>query len=316
MQLFAVEKQPRRGLTPVDWAVLIYVVLTLILMLFLWDRLLNPMQMLWFRFQAVALVVAMWAVYKWLPCPFTLLVRLSSQLALLGLWYPDTYEFNRLFLNLDHLFAQAEQSFFGFQPALTFSVEWSHPVFSELMALGYVSYYPLIALVFVYYFIWCNDELNRAAFTIIASFFLFYIIFIFLPVAGPQYYYPAAGIDNIASGVFPAMGNYFETHQESLPIPGWNEGLFHQLVVDAHDAGERPTAAFPSSHVGVTVVLLWLAWRAGSLRLLWLMMPFAVLMFFATFYIQAHYAIDAIAGIAAGTLIYFICQGLYRFVKW
>ena len=37
----------------------------------------------------------------------------------------------------------------------------------------------------------------------------------------------------------------------------------------------------------------------------------AILMFFATFYIQAHYAIDAIAGIPAGTLFYFLCRWGY-----
>jgi hypothetical protein len=308
--------KPMKGLCAFEWAMIAYAVLTLLYMLFIYTQLQNPISMIWLRVQAVAMTLGLWAVYRMIPCKLTMLFRVLGQIALLGTWYPETYEFNRILPNLDHVFATWEQQLFGYQPALLFSQHWDSPVVSELLTLGYVSYYPLIALVFVYYFIWCNDELNRAAFTIIASFFLFYIIFIFLPVAGPQYYYPAAGIDNIASGVFPAMGNYFETHQESLPIPGWCDGLFHQLVVDAHDAGERPTAAFPSSHVGVTVVLLWLAWRAGSPRLLWTMMPFAVLMFFATFYIQAHYAIDAIAGIAAGTLIYFICQGLFRFVKW
>jgi hypothetical protein len=36
--------------------------------------------------------------------------------------------------------------------------------------------------------------------------------------------------------------------------------------------------------------------------------PFGVLMFFATFYIQAHYAIDAIAGLFVGTLMYFLLR--------
>lgn len=290
---------------------LAYTGFTLLLMMLMWTRLLAPEAMLWCRVQAVTLLLALWGVYRMLPCRLTHLARVCGQIALLGSWYPDTYEFNRLFPNLDHLFASAEQALFGFQPALVFAQDWPQPVVSELLSLGYVSYYPLIGTMVFYYFVQRYEQFDRAVFTIIASFFLFYAIFIFLPVAGPQYYYVAAGVDQIAAGVFPDVGNYFETHQESLPIPGWKDGFFHDLVIFFHDAGERPTAAFPSSHVGVTVVLLWLARQARSRLLLWFMVPLALLMFFATFYIQAHYAIDAIAGLVAGTIIYFICQGLY-----
>jgi membrane-associated phospholipid phosphatase len=103
------------------------------------------------------------------------------------------------------------------------------------------------------------------------------------------------------------------TNQDhALPLPGWKDGLFYHLLVDAHNAGERPTAAFPSSHVGITTVVLWLAHEARSRRLLYSMLPLGVLMFFATFYIQAHYAIDAIAGLVVGTLMYFFFRWAYR----
>jgi membrane-associated phospholipid phosphatase len=78
-----------------------------------------------------------------------------------------------------------------------------------------------------------------------------------------------------------------------------------------HNAGERPTAAFPSSHVGVTLVLLLLAWRSGSRRLFYWVLPFLLLMCLATVYIRAHYAIDVFAGLISGTMIYFILQFLY-----
>jgi membrane-associated phospholipid phosphatase len=71
-----------------------------------------------------------------------------------------------------------------------------------------------------------------------------------------------------------------------------------------HDAGERPTAAFPSSHVGITTILMFLAWRTRCKPLFWVMMPFYILMCFATVYIQAHYAIDVIAGWISAIVIY------------
>ena len=300
-----------KGLLMLEWVVLGYLLLTLLLMLFTYTRVHNPQAMLWGRVQIVAMTLALWGVYRMVPCRLTMLARVVAQLCLLGWWYPDTYEFNRMFPNLDHVFATWEQQLFGFQPALTFAQNWPSAWVSEPLCLGYFSYYPMIALVCLFYFVRRYDRFLRTSFIILTSFFLFYVVFIFLPVAGPQYYYQAVGLDQIAQGVFPSLGHYFETHQECLPIPGYEGGFFHQLVAQAHEAGERPTAAFPSSHVGVTTILLWLAWSSRNRLLFWLLVPLAVLMFFATFYIQAHYAIDAIAGLFVGTFFYFLLGFVY-----
>lgn len=288
-----------------------YVALTLVMMFVLWDQLVNPVGMLVGRAEAVATTLALWGIYRWRPCRLTMLIRVAGLMAWLGWWYPDTYELNRVLPNLDHLFAQAEQSLFGCQPALVLLQRYGQPVVSELLSLGYVSYYPLIITLVFFYFFRRYERFTYAVYVVMASFFIFYVVFDLLPVAGPQFYYEAVGCDLIAQGYFPDLGHYFRDHQESLPIPGWKDGPFYHLLVIAHDAGERPTAAFPSSHVGVTVVLLWLAWEARSRRLFWVMMPLGVLMFFATFYIQAHYAIDAIAGLFAGTALYFLLRWLY-----
>ena len=39
------------------------------------------------------------------------------------------------------------------------------------------------------------------------------------------------------------------------------------------------------------------------------------LMFLATFYIQAHYAIDAIAGVVVGTAMYFFLKWFYGLLR-
>ena len=313
--LFEKDKKPRKGLLAVEWVIMGYLLLTLLMILFTYTKIYNPEPMLWGRFRIVMMTLALWFVYRLLPCHFTIFCRVVAQMGLLSWWYPDTYELNRIFPCYDHLFAAYDQQLFGFQPALTFSQSWSHPVVSELLELGYVSYFPMIAAVTVFCYFCRYEQLQRTIFIIMGSFFLFYVIFIFLPVAGPQYYYPAVGFDQIAQGVFPNLGNYFETHQELLPTPGWEDGLFHRLVVDAHAAGERPTAAFPSSHVGIAVVLLWLAWRLNGRWLFWVLVPLAVLMFFATFYIQAHYVIDALAGLVTGTLFYWLFHLLFPLVS-
>ena len=60
---------------------------------------------------------------------------------------------------------------------------------------------------------------------------------------------------------------------------------------------------------------MWLAWESRNRWLFCICLPFAVLLFFSTFYIQAHYAIDAIAGIFVGTLMYFFLRFAYDFIK-
>lgn len=310
--LFIIEKKPQRGLLAVEWITMSYMVFTLLMMLFMWTKLVNPEPMLWGRFQYVAVTLAMWVVYRMVPCRLTMLARIVAQMAFLGWWYPDTYELNRLLPNLDYVFAQWEQDLFGCQPSLLFSQAVPYGWFSELMCLGYVSYFPLIATVTLYYFFKRYKEFQLATFVILTSFFIYYFIFILLPVTGPQFYYLAVGTDKIAAGIFPHLGDWFLTHSERMASPGWNEGFFYHLLDIAHDAGERPTAAFPSSHVGVTTVLMMLALRTRSTKLIFGMLPFYLLMCLSTVYIYAHYAIDAIAGLITGILLYYILCFCYK----
>jgi membrane-associated phospholipid phosphatase len=111
------------------------------------------------------------------------------------------------------------------------------------------------------------------------------------------------------------MHDYFNFHQDCLPSPGYTDGLFYQLVEDAKAAGERPTAAFPSSHVGISTVIMWLIIHARNWRLLYVVLPFYVLLCCSTVYIQAHYLIDAIFGLISGTIFYFVLLYLSKGVK-
>ena len=310
--IFKIEKKPRKGLLAVEWVVLGYMLLTTLIILFTYTKAINPESMLWGRFRILVIIAALWAVYRLVPCRFTLFCRIGVHLALLSWWYPDTYEINRVLPNLDPIFATWEQQLFGCQPALLFYEAVLSVFFSELMLMGYASYYPMIGVVALYYFFRRYQDFERITFIILASFFIYYVIFVALPVTGPQYYYHAAGLDNIVKGVFPDIGNYFATHQDKLPIPGSPNGFFHQLMEAAHETGERPTAAFPSSHVGVTIILALLAWRTRSKGLITLTVVGLILMNFATVYLRAHYVIDIFAGWVSALTIYAVLNFLAR----
>ena len=295
----------RRGLLAVEWIALGYLVLTLLMMAAVWDQLVNPEEMIKGRIRFVLVTLAVWGVYRLFPCRLTMFLRIMVQMLFLSWWYPDTYELNRVLPNLDHVFAGWEQAVFGCQPALLFAQKVPWGWFSELMCMGYVSYFPLMTLLLVYYFVWRYQEFQKAAFVMLGSFFAYYVVFVLLPVTGPQFYYLAVGTDKIAAGLFPNLGDWFLTHSERMAAPGWSDGFFYHLLDLTHDAGERPTAAFPSSHVGMTTVVMLLARRTRSRWLVFTMLPFYVLMCFSTVYILAHYAIDAIAGLITGMACYF-----------
>jgi len=316
---------------PVERVAAVYCALTSVLMLIMMPRLVDPVGMVVMRVEWLVMTLGLALAQRFTAKYFSssdkgrlggglTFIRVAAQMAWLAVWYPDTYEFNRSFNNLDHYFAAADQSLFGCQPALEFSQALPSAFWSEAFNLGYWSYFPMIGLLLIVIFIKelhsnnaieNNTSLNRGragrgpflsvSATILTAFFLYYFIYIFLPVVGPQFYFQAVGIEEIQQGHFPVLGTYFSSHTEMLPPPGWADGLFSRLVAMAHETGERPTAAFPSSHIGISTLLLLLA-RRHVPKLLFVLVPLWALLCCATVYIQAHYVVDAIAGLISAPI--------------
>lgn len=120
-----------KGLFAVETISLIYNALTTILILILYPRMDHPGMMLLERAGIVVLTFVLIFLYQAVPCRLTAFIRMLVQMSLLAYWYPDTFEFNRLFPNLDYLFAHAEQFLFGCQPAVEFSKHLPSIWFSE-----------------------------------------------------------------------------------------------------------------------------------------------------------------------------------------
>lgn len=294
---------------------LAYNLLTTLLVIMLFDRLNDPREMLMGRFLIAAATFVMIYVYTKYACRATVLMRIVFQMSLLSYWYPDTFEFNRVFPNLDYLFASIEFDLFGCQPAIIFDRICSSIWWREAFNMGYWLYYPMIATVSFFYFFCRPKDVERCTFVIMASFFIYYIIYIFLPVAGPQFYFPVIGEELAAAGIYPEIENYFDLNPGITIAQEGKGALFTELVGAAQSTGERPTAAFPSSHIGASTILMILAYKAHR-RLFALMFPVFILLCCATVYIKAHYLIDAIAGLVSGILIYFLTAWLYdRFLK-
>lgn len=295
---------------PHEWTMLAYLAFTVCFMILAGSSLVNPGEMIKTRVIVLVVLAAGWCINCLKPTQLTRYIRVAIVLMTLGLWYPDTYEMNRLFPSYDHIFAALDQSWFGCQPSLLFSQKMPQWWASELFCMGYFAYFPMNYILVTWIAFRDQKNLSYVAFVILTSFFLYYLIYIFLPVVGPQFYYQAEGVD-AANGIFPAMGHYFSAHQELYPMPG-EGGVFRNLVEMTQQAGERPTAAFPSSHIGVSTILLLLCYKLKHYRMGLAFLPFYLFLCCATVYIHAHYLVDAIFGFITAFIVYFIVDKLYK----
>lgn len=227
---------------------------------------------------------------KWFKTNYSIVLQMFPFI-LLGFFYSETALINTIFTDFkDVWFFTMDERIFGFQPSIEFSKVFSANWFSELMCFGYISYYFIVFGIPILCFTSNKESLSRNVFIIITSFLIYYLIFIFLPVEGPQFYFPFP--DNKLNG----------------------SGFFHFLLQIAHDLGEGTTGAFPSSHVGVAFICLILLFKYSK-RWLLLFLPLTLILCLSTVYIKAHYFVDVLGGIISAPVFYVITNRLYSFYE-
>lgn len=69
----------------------------------------------------------------------------------------------------------------------------------------------MMLIVVVYYFLTRFEWFEKICFVLVTSFFIYYLFYILVPVAGPQFYFPAIGMDKVNACDFPAIGDYLMT---------------------------------------------------------------------------------------------------------
>lgn len=303
------QEKKEKGLLSFEAATLIYMVASLVFIIIQWERLASPGGMLAAR---AAILIAMglaFYVYQKYPCKAAILFRVAIPFLSLIYWYPETYQFCRIHEYQDHIFAQIDQVIFNCQPSLEFSRMYPSTFWHEFYCMGYYSYFYMMIAMVLFYFFARYERFQWATFVFLMSFFLFYVIFDFLPVAGPQYYFQYIGTDLGDMPDLPAVHDYFSNHTEIMPLEV--RGPFSNLVLQTQETGENPTAAFPSSHVGMSFITIILAWKSGNRILFFCLFPFFAILCLATVYLKAHYAIDSFAGIVVGLVFYYFTDTIY-----
>lgn len=218
---------------------------------------------------------------------FTRFLRYFYPLGLLIYFYPETASINNfLFEDLDPIIANIETTIFGGYPSVWFSHYFPAKWFAEIMYFGYFSFFPLIFIFCYILFKKSFENFQSTIFVICMSFYMYYILFILFPVAGPQYFLTPP-FNQLTDGYF-----------------------FSDIVKYIQSVGEGPTGAFPSSHVGIMTIVIILAIKYRPKLLRWII-PISVILYLSTVYIKAHYVIDVMGGVLTVPIMYWISSITY-----
>lgn len=180
-----------------------------------------------------------------------------------------------------------ERMLFGLEPARAFARAAAWPWLSEPLHAAYLSYY-LIIYVPPLLIGWRrgHDALRETVLALSLVFFAHYLFFVYFPVEGPRYRFPA-------------------------PAGAIAEGPAYRIAHAVLEAGSSRGAAFPSSHVGVSVAATIMCWR-------W-MRPVAPVAGVLTaglavgaVYGGFHYGIDVLAGALLGCVLAIVAPVLRR----
>jgi membrane-associated phospholipid phosphatase len=189
----------------------------------------------------------------------------------------------------DSLILRWEEAVFGEQLAMTLSQRLPYLWLSETMHFFYASYwYLLLASLVALYLRRRFGGFRQLVFAELIVYFGCYIIFTFLPVAGPHYQ-------------FPLIGGHL------------SDGIFYRFVHWVLEDGGSKGAAFPSSHVAVAVTITLVTWRYDRVVCL-VTLPFVVGLTISTVYGRFHYGIDAASGVLAAVVLVVVANAVHHWL--
>ena len=215
--------------------------------------------------------------------------RRSKVIGFLHDWYPLAIfifcfeEISRLSLMIiphwqDAYLLSLEARVFPTPPTVWFGTI-ATPWLTEIMEIGYFSYFVLLMIVGGVLYGRSDRRPFRQVMTAsVASYLLCYVVFILFPTEGPAHTLRAL---------------------HTTPIPGG--GPFHWAVLLIQRHAGVHGCAFPSSHVAAGFVDLIFAWKCAP-RLGAALTPLVIFLCLGAVYDRYHYASDVVAGLMVGAL--------------
>ncbi|MEP6732520.1 MAG: phosphatase PAP2 family protein [bacterium] len=187
----------------------------------------------------------------------------------------------------DRIIAAWDVDLFGSSPSHELAMRWQSQPLSELLHLCYLAYYAIVFLPPAV--LWLQGRRREFALTVQAlaiAYTICFVVFVVMPVDGPRF----------LSG--PSIAP---------------DGPIRTLVVRILSAGSSKGTAFPSAHVSASIVAGICALRYYRLLGIAIMVVTFGMMVGAV-YGGYHYAIDVIAGLAAGLVAATIAKSVERII--
>jgi membrane-associated phospholipid phosphatase len=227
------------------------------------------------------------------------LLRHFYPILLYAAFYRETGELNQMFVRglLDDFFIGVDQYLFGCQPSIAFMDWLPYVPVSELLYASYFSYYVMIVGIgLILYF---QDKRHFFHYVSIVSFVfcICYLIYIALPAVGARVFW--APVD-----LYP--------QQTLVAFPAAvQRGPFFKIMKFIYRHFEAHGAAFPSSHVAISICTLWFSWRYVP-RIRYIHLVVVTLLILSTVYCRYHYIVDVFGGAAAVAILMPLGGTLYR----
>ena len=198
-------------------------------------------------------------------------------LILIPLFYTEIAFLNQSFTSGYHdpLVASWEAALFG-SPATDLAGKYPYAAVSETLHLAYFSYYPTLYVPPLLLFLARRREaFETTVVTLLVGATVCFAIFVYFPVQGPRYLGPPGDVP---------------------------DGPIRALTLAILEAGSSRGAAFPSSHMAITVCQA-IAQLRYQRRVGILVSIIAVGLGFGAVYGGFHYAIDMVAGAVIGIVV-------------
>ena len=238
----------------------------------------------------LAALVAIRLARRWTPeRGIGAFVRVAYPTMLMPFMYRELAHLNRFVTErtFDDIVIAWEGALFGGQPSIDLSAMLPWFPVSEVIHLGYMSYYLLMPIALAAAFFASGKQgAHRAAFTLMLAFYACYACFIAFPVAGPRYEFARIG-------------------------GALADGSMYSIVHDILESGSSKGTAFPSSHVAASLSVVLAAAREDR-RWLWALAAPEALLIVGTVYGRFHYAIDALVGVGFGLAVWAAAPRLMR----
>lgn len=185
--------------------------------------------------------------------------------------------------------AMASLDFSVFQVHPTAWLEgFAAPPLTELMYLLYLFYFPLPLFILLWLYgksRWL--DLERAMFAYLFTYYGAYVVYFFVPVAGPRYHLA-------------------EMHWGSLEGLVFSEPI--QRLIDVLEPNKLD--CFPSLHAAITLLTL-LVMNRYHKKMFYAFLPLGAGITLSLVYCRYHYVVDVGAGMIWAAVCYFTAGGLY-----